>query len=693
MATPLINSLRIQGGTFFTFSSAVNDIQKTFTDDDSRFVFSKYALLNIPDVDTPSGNHENYIVWEALGAGGTSASHYTSSVPSLLADNDINFSQSFENYVLNFEEEILNGTNTLAQAYDPTQKFSTSERVFWKWLASINAIRFRTASVAESAVSGNRFVEEDSTQYYKQVVKYLGDIDVVNNVSREGNAYSEVYINIPTQHGNTPVVLFKNYADANYGPAMSWNNGSDYIAGRNITSIHPGGLDLRAYYDDYSLNYNTEVTFGNIGNSSRFVALNGSSSYKPVLLTKMDGIVLDFDPNSYAPIINDSNINSLSEFNASDASQNFTFNAVLVYYDNYSISNPSNVGTNLYGVLILDNYVNQVSSPSYIKRFDKFKPNKFTKLNGNSFSLKIDIKFDTSVGNAGVETIINDFTTFSMDLFIDASNQLQNAADTLLSLEPQVISLKQRMDSVEQFYYSQSQLTTLSQRISQLESDLNNAKLAYASSSTLLDLINVNADNINKILSGNLSVNLTYNTNVLGQGDGIFLDKSVPDQVTIYNTVQKYNYFSVCSNSTTINNTKGTLLSTLGNGIGSALVGTSSNNILSLGKFTNYYKQYSEGHPNVVNGVEVFDDNLNININDYPTRWKKGQTFRIVFSDLIDTNGYSIYIKTDSTGRLGNGNYGVLIGSIPYTQTSTSPIIEIICTDENSYKFNIDIIK
>lgn len=693
MATPLINSLRIQGGTFFTFSSAVNDIQKTFTDDDSRFVFSKYALLNIPDVDTPSGNHENYIVWEALGAGGTSASHYTSSVPSLLADNDINFSQSFENYVLNFEEEILNGTNTLAQAYDPTQKFSTSERVFWKWLASINAIRFRTASVAESAVSGNRFVEEDSTQYYKQVVKYLGDIDVVNNVSREGNAYSEVYINIPTQHGNTPVVLFKNYADANYGPAMSWNNGSDYIAGRNITSIHPGGLDLRAYYDDYSLNYNTEVTFGNIGNSSRFVALNGSSSYKPVLLTKMDGIVLDFDPNSYAPIINDSNINSLSEFNASDASQNFTFNAVLVYYDNYSISNPSNVGTNLYGVLILDNYVNQVSSPSYIKRFDKFKPNKFTKLNGNSFSLKIDIKFDTSVGNAGVETIINDFTTFSMDLFIDASNQLQNAADTLLSLEPQVISLKQRMDSVEQFYYSQSQLTTLSQRISQLESDLNNAKLAYASSSTLLDLINVNADNINKILSGNLSVNLTYNTNVLGQGDGIFLDKSVPDQVTIYNTVQKYNYFSVCSNSTTINNTKGTLLSTLGNGIGSALVGTSSNNILSLGKFTNYYKQYSEGHPNVVNGVEVFDDNLNININDYPTRWKKGQTFRIVFSDLIDSNGYSIYIKTDSTGRLGNGNYGVLIGSIPYTQTSTSPIIEIICTDENSYKFNIDIIK
>ena len=39
MATPLINPLRISGGTFYTFSSAVADIQKTFTDDDARFVF------------------------------------------------------------------------------------------------------------------------------------------------------------------------------------------------------------------------------------------------------------------------------------------------------------------------------------------------------------------------------------------------------------------------------------------------------------------------------------------------------------------------------------------------------------------------------------------------------------------------------------------------------------------------------
>ena len=80
MATPLINPLRVQGGTFYTFSSAVKDIQKTFSDDDARFVFSKFALLDIPDVATPSLNYENYVVWEGIGA---SAGGGTSSVPFL----------------------------------------------------------------------------------------------------------------------------------------------------------------------------------------------------------------------------------------------------------------------------------------------------------------------------------------------------------------------------------------------------------------------------------------------------------------------------------------------------------------------------------------------------------------------------------------------------------------------------------
>ena len=689
MATPLINPLRVQGGTFYTFSSAVKDIQKTFTDDDARFVFSKFVLLDIPDVATPTGNQENFIVWEALGSQATGA---TSSVPSLSTDNNVNIAQSFENYVLNFEEEILQGTNTLAQAYDPTQLYTASERIFWKWMAQINAIRFRDSTASESSVS-SRYTEEDQTAYYNKVVKYIGDIDVVNNVQRGGDAYSEVYINVPTTHGSTPVVLWKTYDDPNYGPSRTWSNSNQYLSGRSSTSIHPSGLDLRAYYDDgASLTYQTQTSFGNVNNWYGYATL---ATPKPVLISFMDGAILDFDPYSYTPIVNDNNISSISEFNATDAASDFTFNAALVYYDTYSASNSSTKATNLYGILIMDDYVNQPTGQSYLKRFDKFKPNKITKLNGNGYSLKIDVKFDTSVGNAGVETIINDYNTFSMDMFIDASTRLQEAADMFIDTELDIIDIKNRLTGLEQFYFSQSQLTTLTQRLSELESSLNNAKLAFASSTTLIDLINQNADNINQIISGNLSVNLTYNTNVLSQGDGVYLDRSVPNQVTISTKVQDYNNFAVCSNVPSIAhpNPDVTLITTIGNGDTST---TDMNNILTLGKFTNYFRQTNTSHTNVDSstGVEIFNANLIINVQDNPIRWKKGQVFRMVFADPIDVNGFSIVIQTDSTNRFGNGNYGVSIGTItPDLIVSSRPILEIVCTDENLYKFNIDIIR
>ena len=690
MATPLINPLRVSGGTFYTFSSAVADIQKTFTDDDARFVFSKFALLNIPDVATPSSNNENYVVWEGIGGELTGG---TSSVPSLSSDNNINIAQSFQNYVLNFEEEILQGSNTTVQGYDASQIYTVSERIFWKWMAQTNAMRFRDASLAESTIS-NRYTEEDPTQYYNKVVRYIGDIDIVNNVSRGGNAYSEIYINVPTNHGGTPIVLWKTYNDTNYGPSRIWTNNNTYISGRTISSVHPSGLDLRAYYDDgQTLSYNTYSAFGVTGNWSGNVSLPGGLSTKPVLLSYMDGIILDFDANNYSPIVNDGTISSIGEFNATDAAPDFSFNAALVYYDSYSASNSGQKATNLYGVLILDDYINSGTGNSYIKRFDKFKPNKVTKLNGNSYSLKIDIKFDSTVINAGVETLINDYNTFSMDLFIDASTRLQEAAAMFIDSELEIITIKDRLLNLEKFYFTQEELTTLSQRLSALESNLNNAKLSFSSSTTLLDLINVNADNINKLLSGNLSVNLTYNTDVLKQGSGLYLDRTIPNQLTISNKIQGINTFSQCRNTiNNINNPAGSLRSTYANGIDST--DTYINNILTLGEFSNYYRQVNTSHPNLINGVEVFQDNLIINIQDSPTVWKSGQTFKIVFAEPINFNGKTIYIKTDAKNRFGYGIYGVVIGQMDATmQITNKPIIEITCTDENFYTFNIDIIR
>lgn len=686
MATPLINPLRVQGGTFYTFSSAVKDIQKTFSDDDARFVFSKFALLDIPDVATPSLNYENFVVWEGIGA---EAGGGISSVPFLSSDNNVNIALSFQNYILNFEEEILQGTNNLAQAYDPSQLYTSSERLFWRWMTQINAVRFRSASTSETSIS-NQFTEEDQTSYYKRVVKYIGDIDVVNNVSKGGHAYSEVYINVPTTHGGTPLIMWKPYTDNNYAPSRAWNNGNNYIVGRDATSIHPSGLDMRAFYDnDAATSYTTGATFGNITNWTGTASIQ-SGTPKPVLLSKMDGMILNWDPNVYKPIVDDPNISIISEFNASDAAGDFSFNAALVYYDTYSSSNSTNKATNLYGVLILDDYVNQGSGIAYLKRFDKFKPNKITKLNGNGYSLKLDLKFDSTVANAGVETIINDYNTFSMDLFIDASTRLQEAAAMFIDTEIDIIAMKARLQNLENFYFSQQSLDALNVRMSQLETSLNNSKLAFQSSTTLIDMINTVSNNLNQVLTGNLSVNLTYNTDVLGPGDGIQLDKSIPNKVKVINRIQGYNTFNQCKN------TSGYILTDSGNGLN--LTSLTNNNTLVLGQYSNYFKNLNQ-NPDA-SGVEIFTDNVYINIEDKTQRWKRGQTLRFVFDGEINMAGYSIYLRTDSENIFGNGIYGKQIGIITPSMLITNgsgnfpkPIIEITCTNESLYTFNIDIIR
>ena len=681
MATPLLSPLRVQGGTFYTFTSSAEDISKTFTDDDTRFVFSKYALLDIPDVRTPSANRENYLVWEGIGS---IASGGTSSVATLSIDDNINAAESLQNYLLNFEQLILEGSNTLARGYNQSELYTVSERLFWRWLAQVNAVRFRNATASESA-AGTRYTEEDPSGVYTRVVKYLGDIDIINNVSRDGHSYSEIYLNVPTQHGNTPYALFKTYQDYNYFPGGIWSNGNTYIDGRDSGSTSPSGLDLRAYYDnDLTDYYATGATFGMVTNNSGFAKIAGGSP-KPVLISNMDGAVLDFEASSYRPIVDDPAINIIPEWNSSGAAGDFSFNAVLVYYDVYQASNPTVRARNLYGVLFLDDYTNASSSFSYLKRFDKYKPNAVTKLNGNSYGLKLNLKFDTSADNVGVETIINDYNTFSMDLFIDASVRLQEAGEMFLKQRNDVSEIRQEIVNLKNIAYSQGGLDLLAQRLSLLERELNNARLAFSSETSLLDLINKNSEDISNILGGKTSISLTYDLGTFMPGPGILLDKSVPNQIKIINRKQNYDNFVICKN------VSGQLLTNVNNG--RVITSTTNGNVLTLGTFTNYYKQKNT-NADPSTGIETFQDSLYINIDDTSVKWKKGQTFRLIFGDAIATGGYNIVFRTDAANILGNGTYGKIIYTILSSELlSSKPIIEITCTDDKGFNFELDILR
>ena len=86
------------------------------------------------------------------------------------------------------------------------------------------------------------------------------------------------------------------------------------------------------------------------------------------------------------------------------------------------------------------------------------KPNKVTGQNGNSFGFKINLRFDASPGTTGIDTIVNDYNTFSMGLFSDASAQLQESAKIFQRQQLEISELDQKVQGLENQVSSVSSL-------------------------------------------------------------------------------------------------------------------------------------------------------------------------------------------------------------------------------------------
>lgn len=575
--TPLIKTPQEQGGTFYTFSSAAKDLTKGFSNDNLKLVFSKFVCLNIPDLqsvfasqateDTSVAENDgtltpviNYMQLNSvLGAQKTETSDDTHMHT---ASMNTAFAEHIQNYVLNLEELILSDED-----YDNTTNASVSERVFFKWLIETGAIRFRNATTTETTQDSYvNFVEadnhlenystssDDQTQEnilnrYNRVVKYIGDIDIINNVDLSGEAYSEVYINIPTEVGHTPTILFKSLTDENYYPrriAVHKDSDTDeYIVGRDSDTEHPQGLSIRAFYDEprnneYILgyaenildgsteslditkditenrykgesietdsdgNFETKYSDANINKNDSINYFGGAQQYK-ITRSKLDGICIDFDESHYYKIVNTPNISTFGEFNGMSEAESFEFNAVLVYYDVIDSATNKSTARNLYGILLLDNVITNGSATSdtlpdaYIQRYPKFKPNKLVGQNGNSYGFKINLRFDVAPGTSGVQNIINDYNTFSMQVFSEAMAQLQNSTKILLQQRELIEKLYERIQKLETAYANITNIDVINKKVEELYDMINNNSAALDNTDSLTDLISKNADEITKI--------------------------------------------------------------------------------------------------------------------------------------------------------------------------------------------------
>jgi hypothetical protein len=713
---PFIKPIRLQGGTFYTFTSASEDLGFSFNNDDKKFRFANYVMMNVPDIKTATAN-ENFVQFDAI-PGGFSIDG-SKSLNTYLAE-------SFQNYALNLETIV-----TSADTYDPEEDRSVSERVFFKWLKEIGAMRFREADATEASdpVFGVQYVEEDESEIYKKVIQYIGEVDIVNNVRNKENAYTEVYVHLPISHGAQPSILFTSVADTNYAVNSEFTNNptnpldAPYIVGREASDSQPAGLDFEAYYDSELGTYgaedpvsgtaNFEVWDGSISawlpeanpdfywwyptpkTNTYFLEKNyftdptndkfritGGGSGKTVefVRSRLDGISVQFNEAVYADITANADINSFGELAESGLSSNFDFNVIMIYYELYDPLNPTDSVRNLFGVLFLDNVDPKSGGGGEIPSFKKYKPNPLTGDNGNAYSLKVNLKFDVSAEDAAVETTINDYNTFSLELYIDALNELKETTRIFQENSAQLVKIQASLVELESLVLDNATADEINQKIAILETQIKESQTIFASNDQIMGLIDRNYQEILNIYNGQTSLEIAYNLNVIAQGPGIDIDRTSNQFIKISSSNQAFNLTTNPRVSLVTDFTLSPLRYSF---------------TPQLMNFSNYLKitDGSTGTPfNVDRDIALF-------IKNEPNTWKAGQSFRISFSnglDMSNTNGnFNLLLFTDALDTLNTGfTYSAQVGIVGWEEfeaKNSRPVIEIICIDPVTFDFDIDI--
>lgn len=680
--TPLIKPLNQQGTTFYTFSSAARDLSKCLANSQKEFVFSHFVCLDIPDVinvanwDHTQGNTQNessvthtdknYFQLCAIDDMLKRCSDDAASSPTIKPTSQL-IAELLQDYVYNFEETALDMSS------DNNTDRSVAERIFWHFLKETGAINWEydQSKISPSLLNRNevRYVEGNSNVTYNSVVRYIGNIDITNNVDIANEAYTEIYVHIPSEVGCTPVTLFEQVSDGNISPSMTYevNLNQDYIRGQSgPDSANP--VDLRALYDTRGNNQckyvmsgttGTNVTTTHVTHSERQTW--DSDCYK----TDLDCLCIDFDANSYADITLNG-LSSIDEFNKSPNASSFQFNTVLVYYDIVDVSSGTRT-PNLYGILFLDDAKSMHPGWDYLQRYPKYKPVTGVQ-NGNSYGFKLNFRIDIEPNKQGVTTLVNEYNTFSMSLFADAMTRLTECTDMFTRTRGAISRLENKVNDIETFLTTISDYNNLVDEVNDLTQTVENANMAFADRNTLIELIARNWDAINSIVNGRANIELQYNTDVVRAGYNVDVDTNTPNVIKVNS--KNYGY---AIGKTTLSDSS---VTDIDNPIDLTGSTRGDNNVnFHLNPATNMVRIYTD-----TSTPAAYD--IVINALDSITTWKTGQNIRVVFPNLTiqRLNGHNIVFRTNFLNGMNSSTVASVVVR-PDDLIGDRPIIEFTCTD------------
>ena len=398
LRTPIVKP-RTQGGTFYTFSSALEDIGLNINELNNKVVLSHYVILDIPPFN-----------FEGMERYGSEEDNYN--------QGDYKFAESFQNYALNMETVLRN-----QDTYNFAESLTVSERVFWKYMQEIGLMSFKKDDE-----------EDENNPYYVDDTNIVKGFGLINAGAQRTDAYgiyNETFVQIPSSYGQMKV-LFKPVSDKNYHItdedeqyAASNDKGfienldeSDY---NKETDLLYTGIPAKAQYDGNEGGFGVyNVTKQTDELCIEFSIDNLRDYYKKETLT--------FDDLGIECMGMDSSLNAAS----------YNFNAILVYYSIYDSTGKNILATNLYGILILNSAVpyqdlTTIDSGSQYYIFPQLEKKQTTNTtSGSSYAFRLNVKA-SSIYSGNV--VVNDESTAAYEMTVEFNDVLRNLSVAIETLK------------------------------------------------------------------------------------------------------------------------------------------------------------------------------------------------------------------------------------------------------------------
>ena len=335
---------------------------------------------------------------------------------------------------------------------------------------------------------------------YNRLVQYIGEVNGISNVQEANRNYTEVYAHIADNTGMTPDILFRTSYDVNYSPNITFpilpSQIQPEIIGAelfnspivNSPQNYPG-----SYFGQFdTLDFTYQTSSGDtLRRSGDYYGVKGDINATVVDPTNLDGLALDFNTSHYVKMnIVNRQVSNFDQFNAMEINNNppadFEFNAILWYY---TVEDQNgNSRTNLYGISFLDNPSNNVVPSEINLRFPTY-----TKLvsngqqDGTSYAFSLGLNFNIINENpvdAYNPEAIN--SLFSMNLFNSAMAKLSSTNDSFLNILADQNKFTTDLNDIKGLIYSQTDITTINNKIKNLEDLLRlYSKMQIVSSDTV----------------------------------------------------------------------------------------------------------------------------------------------------------------------------------------------------------------